>query len=348
MHVTSRISTLCVAGLLVADLAAANPLLTPRAKGKDTLAGMMPKDIKRGKCSTPNRYNNAAERKHAWIDANGWELADEFMNKNSPNDWAQQMMQNVFPDIDASNFACSDRDAQCINSKDCSKSFTRPFYTNLTPNIDEFEEKGWPGVFYIMSAMKNVHTYFSAYLTKMDEMNEELKTDVDSLVKQFGKDVPKYKDLNIGTLFAAALGVASGATAAFAPVSGALGAASGIASIAGQVFKETPKSLPEIQDDTAVVLKEIIQGYVEAAKGEVNMIMDSMFGKGPGEDVIPKQMKFNGGENTDGWVHAITYVLGDGQWLSNDPVKEMGGGLDKMFEETRRRLVSVQRPLVVI
>lgn len=126
MHVLSRISTLCVAWLLIADFTTANPVTQPQGKDKekDRLAGMLPKDINRGKCTTPNKYDTPEQRKQAWIDANGWNLTDKFMNRNSANEWAQSMMQSIFPDVDASSFACSDRDAQCINSKGCSKSLT--------------------------------------------------------------------------------------------------------------------------------------------------------------------------------------------------------------------------------
>ena len=93
--------------------------------------------------------------------------------------------------------------------------------------------------------------------------------------------------------------------------------------------------MPEIQTEAAAIIKEIIQGYINSAKNQANTIMDAMFGKGPNESVIPKEMKFNVGENTDGWVHAITYVLGDGQCLSNDPITSMQ--LDSLFTETYKK-----------
>jgi len=121
MHVFSCISALCASGLLFAQFTTANPILTLRAGDRDLLGEKMPKDIGRGKCTAPNNYNTKEGRKQAWIDANGWKITDEYMNKNSATNWAQDMMQAIFPDMDMSNFACSDQASQCMNSKGCSK-----------------------------------------------------------------------------------------------------------------------------------------------------------------------------------------------------------------------------------
>jgi len=175
----------------------------------------------------------------------------------------------------------------------------------------------------------------------MDQLNDQLKTDVDTLVQLFGKDVPTAKALNLAAIFSGALAIASGATAPIAPVSGFLGANSGIATILAETVENEPKTLPELQTEAAAIIKEVIQGYINVAKNRANTIMDAIFGKGPNEMEIPKEMKFNLGENTDGWVHAITYVLGDGQWLSKDPITSMQ--LDSLFVATRKKMVSATR-----
>jgi hypothetical protein len=178
-------------------------------------------------------------------------------------------------------------------------------------------------MWYVLESMKNLNTYLSQYQANLDSLEVQMISELEGVYMQFNTTDFKKESLDIGAIVGATLGFASAVTAPVAPASGAFGAAS---AFVGVVTSVTGKQEPvEIGKDTEYKLTQSVSAMIKNSREDVEKIRKAMFGlKDSNEQDIPQGMKWNnGGGAGKEWVHAITWVLGDGQWLLDRPAQDL-------------------------
>lgn len=130
-------------------------------------------------------------------------------------------------------------------------------------------------------------------------------------------------------------GIGSALSGANPPAAGALSAFSGIAGILGELIKDpdnTP-SLASSEGELAVLIDNVCHG----TKDRIIKALEAVMGvPGSSEIDIPQEMKAVYDEtNGSRYVHAISYLFGNGQWLLDHPTD----GLSDVFDNAELRMV---------
>ncbi|KAF2111111.1 hypothetical protein BDV96DRAFT_603243 [Lophiotrema nucula] len=330
MPVQSRVSAFCVTGLLLIHLATSTPILDTR--GDNLLASRLPKDIKPGKCPERNDWSTPESRRQQFNDGNAWELADRYLDLNdgdggNAKKWASNMYAAAFSQNAISDFDCSTWQSKC----------------DVPASCEDFAKVGWPGVFHITKSLSNLFTYLHRHWELADQMREKLKDDVPRMIESFGVEAEEAPAIGFGTILSGSLAIGGTLSAANPLLSGMFGVAGAI----GSMYEDKLNGLspePFNPDDVEATLKEMIDHYCDILQRSSTEIRNAVFGveaelgdkKYPDEfRDIPREMQLAGGDpnGKDPWNHAITYVIGDGQWLVDEPAK----GLEAQFQETYKR-----------
>ena len=124
-----------------------------------------------------------------------------------------------------------------------------------------------------------------------------------------------------------------GAAAANPAVGGGLGALSGFATIMGEIPTDEAE-MPDLAA-TEAGLQAGINDVCESMRGSIMNTLKAVMGvPGSSEADIPWEMKMKDGEDT-GYVHAISYLFGNGQWLLDHPTD----GLEEVFSDLEIHMV---------
>ncbi|KAF2120320.1 hypothetical protein BDV96DRAFT_567053 [Lophiotrema nucula] len=343
MPVFGKLSALCAAGIIAAHLTSANPILTRR--DGDGLAAKLPQGINRGKCAPVNNWDSTEQRKTLWTDANGWELVDRFLDQNSgfapgwTEHWGSRIYRELFP-TDGTKMDCDGHDgAECDHNKDCGA----------------YAAAGWPGIFYVMESLSNIYSYFDAYNQELENLKAKLERDIPTMIDSLGANRDAAKQLPVGDILIFSMDLLSQLTEANPGVSGSLSALSAFTGLfQDKLNGEDPPDPAEAAEDA---LRNMITSIVGKMKNEVTIARDAIFGNAiyrPSREhydpktsefrneftEIPDDMKFNRGApgTTDGWNHPITYVLGDGQWLSAHPAADLPVMFQDLYKQIRQRI----------
>ncbi|KAF2878589.1 hypothetical protein BDV95DRAFT_25835 [Massariosphaeria phaeospora] len=131
-------------------------------------------------------------------------------------------------------------------------------------------------------------------------------------------------------------------------LSGPFGAASGHFSIfEDRINGDSNSGVDGV--DAPDMLKKLVKKFAGSMKRDIQVTKNAIFGAttfwdATAENLVPNEvrdipsaMQYKGGDPgvNDGWNHAITYVLGDGQWFVERPA----AGLDEKFGELYQRIM---------
>lgn len=108
---------------------------------------------------------------------------------------------------------------------------------------------------------------------------------------------------------------------------------SGFASIAGELF-QSESNIPDLLESEASLQAGLDQVCTSTKDGIMKVLRAVMGVPGSSEADIPWAMKMKDGEDT-GYVHAISYLFGNGQWLLDHPTD----GLTDIFDEFENHMV---------
>lgn len=205
---------------------------------------------------------------------------------------------------------------------------------------DEFDAAGAAGMHYVLNSMKNVHTYFKQYSEDIGNLSTYLRVDMTQTFSDFGTDEKVDKPMDMMSIVGTALGIGS-EIAPNEAVAGGLGAASALLGVIKDLRgEEEPEDKGKNAEEVAMLM---VDRMIIKAKQYVEDVRNAMFGvKGADQTKIPTAMKWNGGVGAGQEYHpAITWALGDGLWLLDNPTE----GLDAKFTQVRiyfRQMVAVQ------
>lgn len=140
---------------------------------------------------------------------------------------------------------------------------------------------------------------------------------------------------NAWAIASGVFGIGSALSGSNPAAAGTLSAFSGIAGIFGEVMKEpdnTP-SLASSEGELAVLIDDVCH----RTKDRIIKALEAVMGvPGSSEADIPQEMKAVYDEtNGSRYVHAISYLFGNGQWLLDHPTD----GLSDVFDNAELRMV---------
>jgi hypothetical protein len=230
----------------------------------------------------------------------------------------------MFPQESAADFSCITTEASCSYSKNC----------------NEFKDAGSPGMHYVLTSLKNVHTYFRQYAEDIGNMSTYLRVDMQKTFKDFGTDEKIDKPMDAMSILAAAMGAAS-AAAGIVPGGGpgkeaiTTGLDTGSA-LLGFIKELRGEAEPEDVGKAAEeISKLMVDRMIIKGKEFVEDVRNAFFGvKGADQTKIPAAMKWNGGTGAGQDYHnAVTWALGDGLWLLDNPTEGLGGKFDNVRKQ---------------
>lgn len=151
------------------------------------------------------------------------------------------------------------------------------------------------------------------------------------LIREIGDDEPE--PLNAMAILAGIISIGAAGTSANPAAAGVLGGMAGIASIIGEAYKDE-SNVPDLAA-TQAGLESGLDLVCKSTKDRIMNVLEAVMGvPGFSEADIPWEMTKKNGEDT-GYVHANSYLFGNGQWLLDHPTD----GLSNTFDDLELHMV---------
>lgn len=182
---------------------------------------------------------------------------------------------------------------------------------------------------------RNFHTFVAQYLENLQDLCSHGTMMIRPIVHKFGRsEGEEPESINVMAVLGGALSFGAGVGGNNPASASILGAMSGITAIIGEASKDQSQ-IPN-DEMTEDGLWAMLQGTCTGAKERILNSLQAVTGApGSSEADIPQEMKVQYAEDPK-YVHAISYLFGDGQWLVDQPTE----GLVENFDEVEAQLVS--------
>ncbi|PGH27049.1 hypothetical protein AJ80_01235 [Polytolypa hystricis UAMH7299] len=244
-----------------------------------------------------------------WHRSRAGVIADDFINASGPENWVQKLDNEIFGRLSDSWF-CFDTGTVC----------------QLQHSCDAYDEKEVAGAYHLYYSIQQARSFFTSFHERIQDNAIKEILDIEQVIADL-----KWRDSDdfppVFALLAGAFTMISGATPFNAWVSGTTSFLGGAASF----ISSLPADSNDDGDYSARLAAFVKQGFV-ALNEHVDTVTAVLFGDDPDQDKIPAEMQKQSFDN------AIVRAFGDGQWLLQNPTKNLKSDMDVMYRRVKQAL----------
>lgn len=202
--------------------------------------------------------------------------------------------------------------------------------------IAEFAIRGVEGAHYLYLSLQNAIGVLRSYRNEVAWGAISNSLDVHRITQTFRREASDAEP-NTLVLAATVFGMLGGLSAASAPIAGTFGFLSGMLAFAGNA---NPPKAPKTENFEGKLATTVQQSF-EMTDNRVNEIINTLIGvEGFDQKLIPVEMTKQSFDNS------VINALAGGQWLTNDPGRDLKSTVKKSVHMMVSRLYAISFKLI--
>ncbi|CAG7560691.1 unnamed protein product [Fusarium equiseti] len=250
----------------------------------------------------------------ALVDSGAEQWVDKYISTlDDHTEWAKDLLYLLFKDvkgksIDKSEFSCDAPGAACNYQRTC-----------VICSIEDFNDIGKGGLFYMFLSLKNYFLWMSQLSIELDQQMSSISdSSVPTMRKALRISGSPPAELNVLSILSAAFTIASGPTAAMAPVAGYFAGTAGLFSMFGATVGSGTVS-PDDPIDAEGSARTLIGDTRDEGIKNIKKLIAAVFGYQVAQSDIPKAMLVGDSK----YKNPVVRVFGWGGWVRSVTLKGM-------------------------